>query len=260
MVVILSIAGSDTSGGAGIQADIKTITGLGAHALTVVTALTAQNSLGVSAIHKIPPDFVAKQMDQVIQDIPVQAVKIGMLHGADTVRAVTDALKRYGLRLVVIDPVMRATAGGDLLEPSAVDLFKSVLHPLADVLTPNLEEAGVLTGRPVNSLEEMKEAAGILHGLGPDVVVTGGHLAGTCIDVVYHGDTLECLEGPRIETKNTHGSGCVFSSAMATFKAMGFDTMGAAREAHEYTRQAIERGYPCGRGQGTVYPPLSPSR
>jgi hydroxymethylpyrimidine kinase/phosphomethylpyrimidine kinase len=260
MVVILSIAGSDTSGGAGIQADIKTITGLGAHAVTVVTALTAQNSLGVSAIHKIPSDFITKQMDQVIQDIPTQAIKIGMLHGAETVRAVAGALKRYGLQPVVIDPVMMATAGGNLLEPSAVDLFKSVLLPLADVVTPNLDEASILTGRPVTNLEEMKEAAGILHRLGPDVAVTGGHLAEMCIDVVYHGETLECLEGPRIETKNTHGSGCVFSSAMATFMAMGFDTIGAARKAREYTRRAIERGYPCGRGQGTVHPPLYPGR
>lgn len=260
MVVILSIAGSDTSGGAGIQADIKTITGLGGHALTVVTALTAQNSLGVSAIHRIPSDFVTKQIDQVIRDIPPQAVKIGMLHGAETVRAVARALKWHRLQPVVIDPVMRATAGGELLEPHAVDLFKSILLPRADVLTPNLDEAGLLIGRPVTSFEEMKEAAGILHGFGPDVVITGGHLAGTCIDVVYHGDSLEYLEGPRIETKNTHGSGCVFSSALATFKAMGYDTMDAARKAHEYTREAIERGYPCGRGQGTVLPPASPGR
>ena len=260
MVVILSIAGSDTSGGAGIQADIKTITGLGAHALTVVTALTAQNSLGVSAIHKIPSGFVTKQMDQVIQDIPIQAVKIGMLHGADTVRTVANGLNQYGLQPVVIDPVMRATAGVDLLEPRAIDLLKSILLPLADVVTPNLDEASLLTGRPVTSIKEMMKAAEILRGLGPDVVVTGGHLAGPCIDVVYHGDSLECLEGPRIDTKNTHGSGCVFSSALATFKGMGFDTMGAAKKAREYTRQAIERGYPCGRGQGTVKPPVSPGR
>jgi len=119
-----------------------------------------------------------------------------------------------------------------------------------------MAEASILAGMPVACLEEMKEAASVLSGLGPDVVVTGGHLPGACIDVVCHGGTMECLEGPRIETNNTHGSGCVFSSALATFKAMGFGTGGAARKARDYTRQAIERGYPCGRGQGTVQPPV----
>lgn len=255
MKYILVIAGSDSCGGAGLQADIKTITGLGGHALNAVTALTAQNSLGVEAVYPVPPEFISRQIESVVSDVTPQAVKVGMLFSKEAVKEICRLIERYRLSPVVVDPVLRASTGGELLEPEGLSLLRGLLLPLASVVTPNLDEAAALSGRKeVSDLRGMEEAAGVIKDLGPDVVVTGGHLTGRCVDLFYDGRRFEYFEGPRIETNHTHGTGCVFSSAMAVFLAMGRSMSEAVGLAHEFTRTAIKEAYPCGRGAGPVNP------
>jgi hydroxymethylpyrimidine kinase/phosphomethylpyrimidine kinase len=254
MKYVLTIAGSDSCGGAGIQADIKTITSLGAHALSVITAVTAQNSLGIAGIHKIPARFISQQIEAVIDDILPHAVKIGMLFTGAAVREVAGIVKKHHISCLVVDPVIRASTGKKLLEPDAIPLLREVLLPSARVLTPNLDEAGILTGRKVRNLKEMEEASKVIKDLGPDVVITGGHLGDQCVDLLYNGKDIHHFYGARIGTEHTHGSGCVFSTALATFLAMEDDVTKATKLAHDFTRHAIERGYPCGRGAGVVRP------
>ena len=254
MKYVLAIAGSDSCGGAGIQADIKTITSLGAHALTAITAVTAQNSLGIAAIQKIPAKFISKQIECLFEDVRPDAAKIGMLLTGAAVKAVARVIKKYGVPRLVVDPVSRASTGGSLLDAEAVPLLKETLLPLASVVTPNLYEAEILTGKRVRNLKEMEEASRVIKGLGPDVVITGGHLKGECVDLLYDGRDIQHFYGSRIRTGHTHGSGCVFSSALATFLALENDVKRAAELAHDFTRRAIARGYPCGRGSGAVRP------
>ncbi len=249
---VLVIAGSDSSGGAGIQADIKVITRLKGHALTVITAVTAQNSLGVSAIHEIPAPFIGKQLQAVFEDIIPHASKISMVYSGAAIREVVRWIRTYDLPNVVIDPVLRASTGNWLLEQKAVPLLKEELFPLARVVTPNLFEAGILSGIRVESLKDMAEAAGLIKKTGPDVVITGGHLKGSCVDLLFDGEKLEHFSDSRINTKNTHGSGCVFSSSLAVFLAEGKGVMEATKLAHEYAREAIVHGYACGQGPGPV--------
>ena len=249
---ILVIAGSDSFGGAGIQADIKTITSLGGHALTALTAVTAQNSLGVTGIHKIPARFVAQQVKAVIDDLVPQAVKIGMLYSGAAVREVARLVKRHRLVNIVLDPLLMASTGKRLLEPEAVSLFKEDLLPLASVVTPNLLEAGALTGKKVEDPDEIAEAAEAIQAMGPDVIITGGHLKGICTDLLYDGKVFHRFHGSRIDTQHTHGSGCVFSTALATFLAGDKDVVTATKMAHDFTRRAIIHGYGCGRGPGPV--------
>jgi hydroxymethylpyrimidine/phosphomethylpyrimidine kinase len=254
MKYVLAIAGSDSCGGAGIQADIKTITRLDCHALTVITAVTAQNSLGITAIHPIPATFIATQIETILDDLSPQAVKVGMLLTAGAVEEVIRALKVYRMKNVVVDPLMRASTGRKLINEDAVPLLMEGLFPLATVVTPNLEEAGMLTGTPVRDVEDMEQAALSIHGLGPLVVVTGGHLEGRCVDVLYDGEGFHYFDGPKIKTENDHGSGCVFSSALATCLAGEGDPVRATARAHALTRAGIMKGYPCGRGRGAVRP------
>ena len=254
MKYVLTIAGSDSSGGAGIQADIKTITSLGAHALTAITALTAQNSLGVAAIKSVPARFISNQIETVVQDIFPNAVKIGMLFTGAAIRRVARDIKKYGLPWVVLDPVFRASTGKALLESTAVTCLREVLLPLTNVVTPNLEEAGILTGKRVRTLSDMKKACTVIKEMGPSVVITGGHLKGDCVDLLYTGEEFHSFYGERIKTDHTHGTGCVFSSALATFLAMDCGLERAVSEAHHFTRHAIAKGYPCGRGPGVVRP------
>jgi len=254
MKYVLTIAGSDSCGGAGIQADIKTITALGSHALTAITAVTAQNSLGVSAVHELPLEFISMQLETVAEDVSPDAVKLGMLPSGGIIEAIAKAIRRYGFKNVVVDPVMKASTGRELMDAATVTLLKEVLLPLADVVTPNLYEAGILAGGKVTKLDEMEWAAREIKKLGSDVIVKGGHLEGSCIDILYDGKNMYHFHGERINTSNTHGTGCVFSSSLATFLAMEKDIVEATRLAHEFTRRAIEQGYPCGRGQGAVYP------
>jgi hydroxymethylpyrimidine kinase/phosphomethylpyrimidine kinase len=251
---VLAIAGSDSCGGAGIQADIKTITSLGAHALTAITAVTAQNSLGIAAIQKIPANFISKQIESVFEDIRPDAAKIGMLLTGAAVKGVARVIKRYGMPRLVVDPVLWASTGQRLLDAEAVPILKKTLLPLASVITPNLDEAEILAGRKVRNLKEMEEASKVIKGFGPDVVITGGHLKGECVDLLYDGRDIHHFSDSKIRAEHNHGSGCVFSSALATFLALENDVKRATELAHDFTRRAIEKGYPCGKGAGTVGP------
>ena len=254
MIAILTIAGSDSSGGAGIQADIKTIHRLGAHALCAVTAVTAQGSRGLSSVHPIPPDEISKQIEEAVADAFPRAVKIGMLKSRGAVRAVASLVERCRFVNVVLDPVMRATAGGRLLDVDAREAFLRELVPRVDVLTPNLEEASLLSGRPADTLEGAEEAARALKGLGPDVVVTGGHLPGQCVDLLCDIRGVHRFPGGRLETTCSHGSGCVFSSALAASMGVGMDLYGAVARAGETAREALRRGYALGSAPGVVNP------
>jgi len=251
---VLVIAGSDSCGGAGIQADMKTITSLGAHAMTAITAVTAQNSTGISGVHEIPAEFIAMQIESVMADVFPDSVKIGMLSSGRVIEKVAGVLGKYRLRNTVLDPVMKASTGLDLLDASSVALLKDSLIPLARVITPNLHEAGILAGCRVTNPGEMKFAARELKKMGPDVIITGGHLEGICTDILYDGKDIHYFQAKKIASENTHGTGCVFSSSLACFLAMGNSVVEAARLAHQFTRSAIARGYPCGKGSGAVSP------
>ena len=251
---VLAIAGSDSIGGAGIQADVRTITTLGAHALTAVTAVTAQNSLGISGIHPVPAAFVSRQMESILEDLVPDAVKIGMVYTGATIKAVARILGKHEIPCLVLDPVLKASVGNALLKPEMVSILKRVLFPLSTLVTPNLEEAEILTGKRVRTLEEMQEACRAIKALGPHVVVTGGHLKGECVDLLYDGREMQPFRGERIETRHSHGTGCVFSSALATLLAMGYGLGEAVKRAGEFTRGALDGGYPCGRGSGVVNP------
>jgi hydroxymethylpyrimidine/phosphomethylpyrimidine kinase len=259
MKFILSIAGSDSCGGAGIQADIKTITSLEAHALTVLTAVTAQNSMGVTAIHKLPAPFVSLQLESVMCEVVPHALKIGMMYGRATVKEIVRFLKKHPLSHVVLDPLIRATTGKELLLPRALNILKKELLPLATVITPNTYEAGILAEMRVENLQDMTHAAAILKAKGPDVVITGGHLQGDCVDLLYNGYDFHEFWGSRIDTKHTHGSGCVFSTALATFLAGEEDTVKATKMAHDFSRRAIIESYPCGQGPGPVRAGIGPT-
>ena len=255
MKFVLSIAGSDSGGGAGIQADIKTITSLGAHALTVVTAVTAQNSLGVSAIHPVPPGFIVRQIKAVVEDRPPDSVKVGMVFTAAAVRAISRMIEAHRLSPVVVDPLLRASTGRVLLEPDAVRVLKEQLLPLATVVTPNLSEAEFLTGKRVRTLKEMERAAREIFRMGPRVVIKGGHLKRESSDVLFDGKEITVFPGKTIASSSTHGTGCVFSSALATFLAVGESLKEATQSAHDLVRKAIRGGYSVGQGRGVVAPP-----
>lgn len=255
MKYILTIAGSDSGGGAGIQADIKTITSLGAHALTALTAVTAQNSIEVASIYGVPERIIAQQVDAVVEDVIPDAVKTGMLPSGAAIKEAARLIKEKGLKSVVVDPVLRASTGRDLMDLPAVTLLKEDLLPLARVVTPNLEEAGVLSGIKVHRIEDMEEAARKIKMLGPDIVVTGGHLEGEeCVDLLFDGKDIHYFRGSKLDTLKSHGSGCVFSASLATFLAMDHDLIEATRLANDFTRRAIEKGYPCGHGAGVINP------
>ena len=255
MIKILTIAGSDSGGGAGIQADIKTIFTLRAHPLTVITSLTAQNSLGVDSILQVPPDFVVAQMESVIRDMSPHATKTGMLFNVSILKAVVRTVEKYKLPLLVVDPVILSSKGTVLLESNAVNMMREQLFPLATVVTPNLHEAEVLSGKKVSNIEEMVAAAKLIKELGPsNVIITGGHLKTECIDILYNGAGVYHFGGPRLESEHTHGSGCVFSAALATFLAMGNNVRKGAEMANNFTRKAISKGFRVGKGPGPVNP------
>ena len=248
---VLSIAGSDSGGGAGIQADLKAFARCGVHGMTAITALTAQNTTGVSAVHTTPRDFIVEQVRQVASDIGVDAVKIGMLGTAETVEAVSEALDLLDDETpVVIDPVMVAESGAVLLDDPARAALAGLLIPRATVITPNLPEARVLADTDAEDAEALARA---LHRLGPQaVVVTGGHRE-TVADVFYDGTTLETITGPRHPDGAAHGSGCTHSSALAAHLALGLGPLEAARRAREIAGEAVRDGLrELGRGAGPV--------
>jgi hydroxymethylpyrimidine/phosphomethylpyrimidine kinase len=250
----LTIAGSDSGGGAGIQADLKTFSALGVFGMSALTAITAQNTLGVTAVFELPPEIVGAQIDAVVSDIGVDAAKTGMIANAEIIRVVAAKVREHGISTFVVDPVMVATSGDRLLAEEAVEALRIELLPLATVATPNLPEAGVLVGRDVTSLEEMREAARAIVGLGArSALVKGGHLAGDAVDVFYDGERFLELTARRIPTTSTHGTGCTLASAIASLLAKGLPLEQAIRDAKAYVTTAIERAYPIGRGHGPVH-------
>lgn len=250
---VLSIAGSDSGGGAGIQADLKTFAALGCYGMTAITAVTAQNTTGVSAIHAVPVDVLQAQLDMVISDIGVDAVKIGMLHSPEVVEVVAATIRKYGLQNIVLDPVMVSANGDPLIAPETVSVLVQKLFPLVSVITPNLDEAALLLGRPLNTQSDLKQAAVDLQRLGaPAVLLKGAHLDGTEILDTFlpaEGEAL-ALRHPRIATRNIHGSGCTLSSAIAAQLALGDVLPQAIIHAHTYTRAAIAAGADVHTGQG----------
>lgn len=255
---VLSIAGSDPSGGAGIQADLKTFAALGCYGMAAITALTAQNTQGVSGVHIPPADFVAQQIDAIFADIRVDAVKIGMLGSPDVVEAVAQALKRNGAKNIVLDPVLVATSGDSLGAPGVVEAMRAHLLPLARVVTPNIPEAMRFTGlsEPQN-VQDLAVLAGHFLELGAQaVLVKGGHMQGDkASDVLFEADQAEVFSQPRVETKNTHGTGCTLSSAIAAQLAKGLDLPRAVESAKAYLTQALRDSVrlDVGHGHGPVH-------
>ena len=252
---VLIVAGSDSGGGAGIQADIKTVTALGGYAATAITALTAQNTRGVFGVVGVEPKFIQRQMRVVLEDIGADAVKTGMLHSAAVIEAVREVLDATDTALpVVVDPVMVAQSGDSLLDPGAVASLIDHLLPRATVLTPNAPEAERLSGLPVHDLAGMIDAAKRLSAMGPGaVLVKGGHVPGaTVVDVLAVGAAIETFASPRIETPHTHGTGCTLASAIATGLAQGLDVRAAVVRARAYLQEAIRTAPGLGRGHGPV--------
>lgn len=250
---VLSIAGSDSGAGAGIQADLKTMLALGVHGMSVVTAVTAQNTLGVQGAWELPVEAVRAQLASVLDDIGVDAVKTGMLSGPAVVDAVVDGLRGVAAPLVV-DPVCVSTHGDPLLSPEALEVLKSRLLPLAAVVTPNLPELTLLTGVRVDDEDDLRRGADALLALGPAwALVKGGHLAGDAVDLLTDGRTELLLRGPRLSQRHTHGTGCTLASALASRLALGDDVPTAARAAKDYVSGAIAAGFPLGTGTGPVH-------
>jgi hydroxymethylpyrimidine/phosphomethylpyrimidine kinase len=251
---VLSIAGSDSGGGAGIQADLKTFAALGCYGMTAITALTAQNTRGVRAIHGVPPQMLRDQIDAVIEDMGADAVKIGMLHAPDIVRTVAEAIDRHALKNVVLDPVMVATSGAVLIDNPAIAVLVRELFPRALVVTPNLDEASLLVGRPLADEEAMQAAAQELLAKGARaVLLKGGHLPGDVVSdlLATQGGELHWMRGPRIPSPNTHGTGCTLSSAIAAHLALGQSLLDAVQSAHAYVRAAMRAGARVRTGAGS---------
>lgn len=251
---VLTVAGSDSGGGAGIQADLKTFSALGVYGMSAVTAVTAQNTLGVRGWEAVSPALVESQIDAVAEDIGVDAAKTGMLANGAVVEAVAAALRRHAVERLVVDPVMVAKSGDALLDLSARSALRRLLLPLALVVTPNIPEAAALSGLTPESLaaiEGRREAARRLHALGPRwVVVKGGHLAGEAVDLIFDGRDFDELRRPRVATRNTHGTGCTFSAAIAAQLARGLPVPQALEAAKDFIQWAIGHALPLGRGSG----------
>ena len=253
--VALTIAGSDSGGGAGIQADLKTFAALGVHGTSAITAITAQNTVDVTDILELPVPLIRAQIEAVMADLDVRAAKTGMLSSAEIINAVAEAISAHQVAQLVVDPVMVAKGGAKLLRDDAVEALRTNLLRLAAVITPNLPEAEVLLQRKVESMDERRSAARALHELGPRaVVVKGGHAGDDATDIYFDGDVLIELTAPRIDTPNTHGSGCAFSAAIAAGLARGLEPLSAVREAKAFITHAIESGLEIGHGHGPVNP------
>jgi hydroxymethylpyrimidine/phosphomethylpyrimidine kinase len=250
----LTIAGSDSGGGAGIQADLKTFSALGVFGTSALTAITAQNTIAVTAVHEIPVEVIGAQIDAVVGDIGADAVKTGMLSSSAIIRAVAAKVREHRLERLVVDPVMVAKSGDRLLREEGVAALRDELLPLALVVTPNLPEAEVLVGRPVATLDEMRVAAREIVAMGArSALVKGGHLDGDPVDVLFDGERIVELPARRVHTKNTHGTGCTYASAIAAYLARGLSVEEAVAQAKVYLTAAIEQAYDVGRGHGPVH-------
>jgi hydroxymethylpyrimidine/phosphomethylpyrimidine kinase len=251
--VAMTIAGSDSGGGAGIQADLKTFQALGVYGASTLTAITAQNTVGVRAVHEVPVEVVAAQIDAVMDDIGVDAAKTGMLFSAQIIGAVAERIRHWGIDRLVVDPVMVAKSGDRLLREDAVHALVRDLLPLALVLTPNLPEAEVLVGRSLETDDDIRQAARDIFALGPrTVVMKGGHRQGEAVDVLFDGQTFHTFVSERFDTPNTHGTGCTFSAAITAGLARGLGVVDAVGEAKRYVSEAIRRSTQLGRGHGPV--------
>lgn len=252
---LLIVAGSDSSGGAGIQADLKTASALGVYGMTAITALTAQNTEGVLGVVETDPEFVALQMKVCFDDVGCDAIKTGMLSNGKIIEAVADEISRHPGIPLVVDPVMVSKSGNSLLDPQAVAVLREKLLPLSAVVTPNLDEAGALAGRAVSGLEEMKEAARVIHGFSAhSVVVKGGHLEGEAVDVLFDGREFVEFPAARVATRNSHGTGCIFASALAAGLAKRKTLRESVAMAKEFVTAAILGGLLLGRGHGPANP------
>jgi hydroxymethylpyrimidine/phosphomethylpyrimidine kinase len=256
---VLTIAGSDSGGGAGIQADLKTFSAIGCYGMSAITALTAQNTRGVSGIHAVPPDFAVQQIDAVFSDMGADAVKIGMLYSAELIEAVSEALKKHDARKIVLDPVMVAQSGDKLLQDDAIEAIKTHLMPLADVVTPNIPEASVLCGRQLKQWSDIESAAETLarHG-SRSILIKGGHgdqNESTDLLFLARENRFVSLTADRIQTRNNHGTGCTLSSAIAAYRARGRDIEAAVQKAKSFMNRAIAAGagYNLGHGHGPVH-------
>ena len=249
----LTVAGSDSGGGAGIQADLKTFSAYRVFGMSVLTAITAQNSVGVQGVVTLPPAFVAVQLESVLSDFGADAAKCGMLATAGIIRAVAAKLKEHRVEKLVVDPLMIATSGDPLLQPDAREALIGEILPLALLVTPNLHEAGALAEMAVTTRDDMEEAARRIAKLGPrHVLVKGGHLTGEALDLLFNGREFTAFSAPRIDSANTHGTGCTFSAAIAAGLARGRPLPEAVRDAKAYVTRAIREGFAPGKGAGVL--------
>ena len=250
---ILTIAGSDSSGGAGIQADIKAMSALGGYAMSVICSVTAQNTMGVNGVYDMSPEAVAAQIDAVFEDIEVDAVKIGMVSNAGIAKAVADKLAEYKPPIIICDPVMVSTSGHALIKDDAKAVVLEKIFPIATLVTPNIPEAEAITGIKIDSEEAIKAALDKIRAMGcENVLIKGGHSSGDAVDTLLCGNEVCTFTSKRINTKNTHGTGCTLSSAIATLMAQGNDVKSAVAKAKEYLTHALENAYDVGHGHGPV--------
>ena len=250
----MTIAGSDSGGGAGIQADLKTFSALGVYGSSTLTAITAQNTVGVTMVHEIPIDIIVAQIDAVLSDIGADAVKTGMLASSAIVETVAEEMERHQVSRLVVDPVMVAKSGDRLLREDAVEALRTRLIPLAAVVTPNIPEAEALTGLKIETDEDVRRAAEAIVQLGARaVVVKGGHREGPATDLFYDGARFQEFSAPRIDTVNTHGTGCTFASAVAAGLAKGLEVVESVQLAKDYVTEAIRRSFPLGQGHGPLH-------
>ena len=256
---VLTIAGSDPSGGAGIQADLKTISSLGCYGLTVITALTAQNTLGVAAVYPVPVPFAEEQLETLFRDMGADSVKVGMIYSSELIKAVARSLRKYEVENIVLDPVVFSQSGERLLKEEAIGTLKNHLMPLATVMTPNLPEAACILGRPLLALEERREAIRELASLGSRyILLKGGHSEDdNCSDLLYKAsdERFTVFPGRRINTRNDHGTGCTLSSAIACYLARGLSMEEAVGRAKQYVTRALEAGagFELGSGRGPLH-------
>lgn len=253
VIKALTVAGSDSGGGAGIQADLKTFAALGVYGSSVVTAVTAQNTIEVAAIAEVPEEVVIAQIDTVCHDIGADAAKTGMLSSTSIIQNTADRLEAWGIPHLVVDPVMVSKGGVPLLQPDAIEAMKKDLLPFASIITPNIPEAETLANRRIATPAHAQEAAKAIAAMGPKtVIIKGGHLPGSPTDLVYHQGLFTPFEGNRVDTKNTHGTGCTFSAAITAFLAHGFETLEAIRLAKSFIQNALEHSVSIGDGHSPV--------
>ncbi|MHB8124923.1 MAG: bifunctional hydroxymethylpyrimidine kinase/phosphomethylpyrimidine kinase [Desulfitobacteriaceae bacterium] len=254
MKKVLTIAGSDCSGGAGIQADLKTFSAHAVYGMSVITAVTAQNTQGVFAVQNIDQDVIAKQIEAIFDDIEVDGVKIGMVSQVSTIEVIAELLEKYAPSVIVVDPVMISKSGYHLLNPDAEATLIKLLLPLAVIVTPNIPEAEVISKMPISTLLQMEEAAKVIHQMGAkNVLLKGGHLENDSTDILYDGREFSYFPSIRINTKNTHGTGCTLSSAITANLALGYNIVQAVSEAKEYITTGIKHSFSIGKGVGPTH-------